>query len=393
MEARRRTLALLAVAVLVTAGGCTTSDRPISGRVARPVPWERVSLAADTRGAAEVRAVGHCAAGWYAAGAAVSASGQNQPALWFSSDAMTWSLVTIKPVSVYGPANILYSVACNESQVVAVGAAVGGAHGNPRTSTWYGKVGGTTLTEAHATFETYGGPDAVGVGSVSAGSAGFLIVGGRVDANNALGAAVWRSSNGATFRLIDADPALESGPSGATEAHGGLAGGAIWITVGGITPPASSAAARDAAVWLSSDGVTWRRAMLPTSAADDILEQVTPTSSGLLAIGTDGTGYSAWVASANGASWRRAGHFGDHRAATAAPRTVGVAVSGRSAYATVYNGSSYELWRGSTGGTNWERVALPPGAASITGIVGSGRSTLISATMAGGSSQLYLGSG
>jgi hypothetical protein len=375
---------------------CTSSTRPISGRIASPRSWRRISLPDDPHGRPLVRAVGHCAAGWYAAGANVAPNGDDRPALWFSSDGISFTPVAIKPISPYGPQNILYSVACNNSEVVAVGAAVGGVHGNPRTSTWYGGVGGSVLTEARAAFETYGGPDAVGVGPVAAGPPGFLITGGRVDANKAVGAAVWSSRTGETFTLIDNDPALESGTAGTTELHGGMVGapGARpWLAVGATTPPGGSGAERDPAVWSSANGISWTMDRLAASSEDDILEQIIQTSDGMMAVGTSGRAFDVWVADASGISWREDQRFGDHGPVTSAPRTVGLAEADSAVYAAIFDGESYHLWRGASNGTQWREAALPPGTTAVTGIAGSSSGVLLSTTSSGGESQLYMTSG
>src|SRR5262249_49645750 len=153
----------------------------------------------------------------------------------------------------YGPSDILLSLACRGADVVAVGAQVGGAHGNPRTSTWL-RSGVGPLREIAAPFEQYGGESQIFVGPVAGGPARAFSVGGRVDAQGGPGAAVWQSNDGTGFTLIDNDPALESNPDGMTEAQGAVVTDSGYVAVGGITPTGSKFAARDPLAWHSSNG-------------------------------------------------------------------------------------------------------------------------------------------
>lgn len=322
-----------------------------------------------------IRAAVACAGHWYVAGAILSPADTTAPALWASSDGTSFTALPIRPRSAYGPSNVLYGVACRGADVVAVGANTGGAHGNPRTSTWL-STGGGPLTEVPAAFETYGGPDAVGVGQVAGGPAGFLIVGARINARGGLGAAVWQSPDGRAFTLVDSDPALESDARGTTEVHDAtvLAGG--YLAVGGITPPHSHLAARDPLAWRSTDGRTWQRVEFPATEPDDLLQSVTPLGDGLLAAGTDGTGFAVWSGDATGSTWRHVAHFGVTGASTSVPDVVALiavsqttAVLADTAYAVVSDGTQYQLWRGGLGPA-WQRVGLPetvPAAPVVAG--------------------------
>ncbi len=356
MEAGRRALASIVLLSAVAVGGCTSTSHSASPEALQSRQWHRIELPDAT-----LRAITHCDDGWYAVGA--TTAGGNHPALWFSADGRSFRALRVRPISVYGPQNVLYSVACDSSHVVAVGAAIGGAHGNPRTSTWVAPLGpDATLTEVNASFETYGGPDAVGVGPVSAGPRGFLIVGGRVDANGLAGAAVWQSPNGESFRLVDDDPALESGTAGNTEVHGAYVGPDGFVAVGGI-----GTTSRDPAVWTSPDGLSWHRVVVPPSPADDVMEKVIATSDGLLAIGAVGSAFGIWTAPASGTSWSIRGRFGEHPPATSLPRVIDLASAGGDGwYAAIYTGSGYQLWSGT--GATVRQVALPSDAGDVAGV-------------------------
>lgn len=380
MEAGWRALALPLLLVAALAG-CTAKSPSVPAAHASAA-WQRIDLPVSPGSSIDLRALGQCAGSWYAAGATVDERG-NHPALWFSSDGRSFMPLKIRPRSVYGPLNALYSVACNGQRVVAIGAAVGGAHGNPRTSTWIAPIGaGATLAEVPAAFETYGGPDAVGVGPVTAGPRGFLIVGGRVDANHLVGAAVWYAPDGANFHLVDDDPALESTASEPTELHGAYDGPSGFVAVGGVANPATVGSERDAAAWTSQDGRSWQRASVPSRPGDDILERVIATPAGLIAAGLDGTGFAAWTADAAGGNWQRVGHFGDHGPVTSVPRIIDLAPApgDHDVYAAVSTGAAAQLWV--LTGAHAEAVNLPRGATDIAGLAGNGTMTLL-ATGAG----------
>jgi hypothetical protein len=71
-------------------------------------------------------------------------------------------------------------VACVDGWVAALGAKSGGAHSDPRTSSWYLTTAGQ-LQEVTAPFGLLGGPQAVNVARLDAGPDSFLISGlGRV---------------------------------------------------------------------------------------------------------------------------------------------------------------------------------------------------------------------
>lgn len=247
----------------------------------------------------------------------------------------------MRPVSAYGPVQTLSAVACTGGAVVAIGSAAGGVHGNLRTSTWYGTVGGA-LTEVPAGFELFGGPRAIGVDRVIVGPAGWLIVGARTDANGLVGAAVWHSSDGRDFQLVDADPALESTVDGQTVVFGGYADPDGYTVVGSV-----GLAARTPLVWTSPDGLHWTRHPAPGTNAE--IQRVTPD-------GLAGTGFAAWY------HGQPAGTFGAfHGTGLAAVTDL---VDGD---ALVYDGSAYQLWRTTDHGAHWTRRALPAKATAPAG--------------------------
>lgn len=349
---------MIAVASLALTA-CTSSATPPSKPVSRHLNWRTVALPTDPRGRATIRAVAGCDGRWYVAGAILLANGATAPAAWISSDGSTFARMAIKPVSYYGIRDTLNGITCRGNRVVAVGASNGGAHGNPRTSTWLSIAGGP-LIEKPAGFELYGGENAIGVGAITAGKSDFLIVGARIDVNGGAGAAVWTSGDGATFTLRDGVPALESdGRIGRTEMNAAAPVGDAFVGVGAVTPPNSPLAARDPIAWTSVDGASWRRIAFPHTASDDSLLSVGQVGGNALAIGTGDQRFIVWAADPSGTSWHRTASFGaTATSSTTVPAVPSVVTTGAGiAYVVVSTAAEYQLWRGA--GPSWTRVALP----------------------------------
>ena len=417
-----RASAALALALVALAAGCTGGPSPrgsatpgtAPGRVAAGPSWTPVALPAAGTGRPVVQDVAACAGRWYASGGYLAADGSTRPALWTSGDARSWVELPVQPTSVYGPSQLLTSVACRDTLVVAIGATSGGVHANPRVSTWAGAPGGP-LSEQSAPFELFGGPDAIGVSRLAAtagapggsaagalgGSAaavpaapGWLILGAWQDANGQAGAAVWVAPDGRAFRRVDADPALESGPSGPTVARDAIAGPGGFTMVGSAGTQGGSVVARAPAVWTSADGLRWQRVPVPAGGEDEEPQLVLADQRGVLAVGVRGGGFGSWrgpAADGSGA-WRPSGRFGDF-AGTGLPAVSGLAAgpSGDD-YALVGDGARYRLWS-SPDGTAWTQrqlpVPVPVGGERWAVLAGAGGRLLL-AVEDGATSRLWL---
>ena len=292
---RRLLTPLVALALLASPLGCERHE---------PIPplspdWRPVALPAPDARIADLAA---CEDRWYAVGA----SG-GRPAAWASADGVAWRSVALRPATYYGQQGSFTSVACRGSDVVALSSASGGVHGNPRVSVWRGPSGagataaggvaaaddpsGDGWREVPVPFELFGGPLAGSVGRVVAGPAGWLIVGSRVSPTTGRhGAAVWVSTDGATFQLVDDAPALRSTDNALTAVHDAAprpAGG--WLLVGSIGRPT----APRPAVWTSPDGLHWTRTHVEHSE-DGVVQRVVPLHGRLLAVGDDGGSVRLW---------------------------------------------------------------------------------------------------
>ncbi len=176
----------VALLIAVTLTACSKDDHDLA--------WTKIDLPAD--GTPVLRDLADCDGQWWAVGGIQAADGTIRPAAWTGSP---WQAVPFVPpaTSYYGPRQLIRSVACAGGRVAMVGAWPGGAHGNPRVSTWRRLAHGS-MTENQAPFETYGGDTAVNVGPIAAGPAGFAIAG-----NRSSGAAAWFSPDGAEFTLTE----------------------------------------------------------------------------------------------------------------------------------------------------------------------------------------------
>lgn len=314
-----------ALAVLLLVAGCSAAPVNAWSEAVLPGPGPRLVRDATT-----------CGGRWYVVGGRAGADGETSPAAWESVDGRTWRSLAFAPLpgSYYGPRNVLYSVACANGRLAAIGSRSGGAHGNPRVSTWYQRGAGV-LAEAPATFETYGGDTAVDVGPVSGGPAGFLIAGNRTS-----GAAAWISADGTRFRLFEGAPGL-TGPAPRSLARDGAVLDDRFVLVGGLgAAPAA---------WASRDGAAWTRSGVPAGAELAELQRVVRLGPDLVAVGTRDAAFGAW----RGPAWTPAGRFG--RADQSGVRSL--AVGGGRLYAAAGG-----LWRSMDGGRSWLTVITPRGA-------------------------------
>jgi hypothetical protein len=258
---------------------------------------------------------------------------------------------------------VLSAVACARGRIAAVGARGGGAHGNPRVSTWYQRPDGA-LAEAPATFETYGGGTAVDVGRISGGPAGFLIAGNRTS-----GAAAWLSADGTAFRLFENAPGL-AGPG--TVARDGVVLDGGFVLVGGLA--ATGSLDQAPAAWTTRDGARWHRAVVPAEPGYAELQRVVRLGTVLIAVGPRGDTFAAWRGPACPAScpspgtapdgdrgWVAAGRFG-----TLSPTGVrSLSVAGDRLYAV-----ADALWRSDDRGGSWQEVTTPGGGTPLRAVAG-----------------------
>ncbi|MEU6021402.1 hypothetical protein [Micromonospora sp. NPDC047134] len=340
----RRCSAVVA-AVVVAVAGCSPSDAPPAPPEPLRPAWQAVVLPTSSEaGRVLVRDATVCGGRWYAVGAVVDAAGRRVPAAWTTMDTSVWSPVRLVSSSVYGARHLLYAVACREARLVALGAASGGAHGNPRVASWLLHPDGV-LRETAAGFELFGGPRAVSVSRVAVGPLGWLLVGARVT-----GAAVWSSPDGERFAVHEGLPELASDDRGRTVAYDAVAVPSGWLAVGAVLVPGAVPVA-----WSSPDGRVWRRVRLPGVEGPGQAQRVVTVGGAALAVGPVRDGFGAWEWGSAG--WRWVGGFGAGGRGAGSVRALAASADG--VVAVTIDADGHRLWWSEDGGGSWGPVALP----------------------------------
>ncbi|WP_109506337.1 hypothetical protein [Nocardioides speluncae] len=343
--------AIGAVLLLLMAAACTDAEE--DPPAAPSLEWTETSLSmpGGQAGRVAVRDAARCGEQWYVVGAVFAGPGESRPAAWRSADGQAWTALVMRPRSYWARRNVIYSVACRSGEVAMIGAKEGGAHGNPRVSTWRQLADGS-FESVTAPFELYGGPHAVNVGRLVAGPPGWLIVGNRFS-----GAAVWTSPDARAFRLVDDDPALRRDAELDTFAvDATYAAGGAWTVVGGAQR--QGRVPRVPMAWVSTDGVAWRRVKVPYDEEFAELQRVTPIADGQLAVGVKGSRFGTWRET--GGRWRSGpvfGHIDDD--ITAAPFVSALAVADRLVLASASDGRQYALWGSPDAGAHWSMLDTP----------------------------------
>lgn len=378
-SAAARALAAVVVAA-VAVGGC---DDPAPPAVVPPVTiaWQPASVSAED--AIMLRESTACGGSFFVVGALRDKAGGTRPAAWMSRDGATWSPMTFAPKTYYGRQHIMYAVACANGRLAALGAKIGGAHGNPRTSSWQQSSDGV-LREVTAPFELFGGPQALNVSRLAAGPSGFLISGNRMS-----GAAAWVSADGSRFAIVERARELSSDQVGETYAFDAAALPPGWIMVGGIIP--KGRVDRDPMGWRSPDGRTWTRLSVAGATEDyDELQRVAVLDGVPVAVGLRGATFGAWRL--DGDTWRPAGAFGTVPPGAGTSVRSLVVSNGRLLAVTV-NPQGYAGWVSTDRGGTWRQVGLPSvpaGADHAVSLTAASDGRLLLLTDDGRNGRVYL---
>lgn len=357
----RRGALVLGVLALVS---CSSPSSPPSPPSPHALSWREVTLPATD---ATVQDVAFCDDHWLAVGGLPTG-----PAAWRSTDGTTWTGVPLASVSFYGKQSTIFTVACRGADAVAVGAASGGAHGNPRTSTWRSRPDGSWL-EYEPAFTQFGGQDSVGVGAAAASlapPATWAVVGNWLGTDGSPGPALWHSADGASFeRSLIAPGSSARGTDVAPLAGGG------WLVAG-----EAYGATLTGASWTSTDGATWTP--VPVGGP---LALVTPSGDGTLGVGPAG----AWWF--DGKTWQQRGGLGD----AGGWRFLGLSAAsdGGLAVVTAAAGSSCRLWTTTDGGATWAEASMPvslPVTAETVAATAVQAGTVLLATDDGTHARLWL---
>lgn len=370
--ARSLTLALVAAVLVLT--GCTSPEDPVTDPEAvRNVTWENLTLpfppGADGRIA--VRDATYCDGRWYLVGGVFPPVGDSRPAGWTSADGTTWVSLEFDPVGYWAERAVLSSVGCLDGDVAMVGAKSGGAHGNPRVTTWHRRKDGV-FVDVVAPFELYGGPRATSVGRLAAGPQGWMISGNRSG-----GPAVWLSEDATEFRIVEDRPPLADDHGYDALATDHVWDGQGWTVVGGSVVPGRMLRAPMA--WTSPDGEAWERVEVPAADGFTTLDRVVVLGDDVLAAGVREDAFGVW--SRHDGEWSMGPEFGAVDPEGGAAAFVhGMAVLDDLVFATVSNGTTYQLWMGPEG-ESWKEVGIPfePRAAGdqVLNVVSNGTEVLL----------------
>jgi hypothetical protein len=331
----------------------TDSERR-AGRQAVTRDWHEVVLPgpAGLPGRLAVRDAVSCGGAWTAVGGVVLEqpleTRDARPAAWRSTDGRSWTALEVTATTYWGRRAILSTVACADGRVVAVGARSGGAHGNPRVTTFFEKEGG--LDDQRAPFNLYGGATATNVGPITGADRGWLITGNRIS-----GPAVWHSSDGRDFAIEEDVPGLADEEDFGALAQAATWDGERWVVVGGGN--ARSTLDRQPVVWVSADARSWDRLEVPGSEEFDDLERVVAVDEDLVALGLRGDAFGVWHRDDD--SWGMGETFGTlPEDARSSPFVSSLVTGAGGLWATTSDGAGFALWQ-STDGSTWNAVTIP----------------------------------
>ncbi|MGL5808478.1 MAG: hypothetical protein ACRCYQ_00855 [Nocardioides sp.] len=357
---------------------CTSADHEADGSA----PWvERtLPMPPGPPGRIAVRDAVFCGGRWWVVGgvqgrdpgAELNDPGESRPAAWTSADLRVWDHVEFDGENFWARLSTIYSIGCRDGQVAMMGAKSGGAHGNPRVSTWYARSDGT-FVDVIESLTQYGGAEGVNADRLLGSPKGWLISGNRIQ-----GPAVWSSADARGFDLLSGAPQLsdDDGNQSLATDHAATPGG--WAVVGRALMPGPGRVVPVA--WTSPDGRTWTRESVPAGTEYAALERVVAVgdeSGALVAVGLRGERFGVWRR--NGGGWQADEPFGRlDPDRTAAPSVAGLAAAGDRLFATVSDGSRYDLWSYRGG---WRRIDVPmrprTGSGRVLTVAGHGRTVLL----------------
>ena len=268
--------------------------------------WSRVPADEGVFGGAGDQTMVSVAAG----GPGLVASGQDfsggdgDAAVWASADGLTWWRVP-GDEAVFGGAGdqAMVMVAAVGPGLVGVGYDFSGGDGE---ATVWTSPDGVTWSRVPADAALFGGVGDQVMVAVAAGGPG-LIAAGYDSSGGDRDAAVWVSPDGLVWSRVPADEEVFGGGADQT-IWSVIAGGPGLVAVGDDV----SGGDGDAAVWTSSDGLAWSRVAADAAvfggAADQSMQAVAVGGAGLVAVGFDFAGGdqdgAVWT-SPDGLVWSR----------------------------------------------------------------------------------------
>ena len=343
----------VAVAGLVVLTGCTSAE---PDRDPGPSWTEReLPAPAGPPGRTVVRDAVQCGSGWWVVGAVFldqpTETRDTRPAAWFSTDRTSWTPVDVRARTYWGRRAIINSVACSRDRLAAVGARSGGAHGNPRVTTFRVDDHGR-LVDVPAVFTQYGGVSATNVGPIAGGPSGWLIAGNRLS-----GPGVWFTDDPRGFTRVEGEPGLTGDADLGSLAQGAGWAGEEWVLVGAGARTGEHLD-QDPLAWTSPDGLAWIPEPMPAEPVSEDVHRVVALADGrLLAVGRSDDTFAAWIRDDDG--WQESTAFGEIAESwRGAPYVASLARTSAGVLATVSTGDHYELWQ-TVDGRDWREVGVP----------------------------------
>lgn len=258
----RSHLLLLATALVVAVTACAPWPSVLPTPPVDPVAvagWHEIPLPAV---GARILTIVPNGDGLLVTGSVPERGGGRGPGAWTTTDGRTWHSLPLRPHTAYAPEAELVMATLAGGRLTAYGQAFGGAHSLPRPTLWSGTVT-AGLDEHEQPFEMFGGPHAIATNDETALPGTALLVGEWDGASGRYGAAVWTSSDGATWHRDADDPALASAPGEQTSAIGATTSPTGFLVVGDT----QRGAALTPLAWTSADaGRTWRRLAVPVAS-------------------------------------------------------------------------------------------------------------------------------
>jgi hypothetical protein len=225
---------------MIIVGSCSGAEPPTPTETVRELSWSRIALP-ESVAASSLAAVSEA----LLVGGRAS-SGGDHPVLFAVDASGSPRAVPLHPTSPYAKVADLVSVAARGDEVVALGAAHGGAHANFRWTVWSGSR--QRLDEYPQTFETFGGQSAGGLLDIVITSEGAAIAGTWAASEGGLDTAVWLPRGRKWLRQESAGTPLANTLELQVAPRAASAAGSTMIISGSVITFGDGAEQR-AAVW------------------------------------------------------------------------------------------------------------------------------------------------
>ena len=217
--------------------------------------------------------------------------GADSAAVWTSTDGMSWERVPHDETVFGGERALINSVAAAGPGLVAVGGSGGSA------AVWTSTDGMSWERVPHD--ETvFGGEDTQVMYDVVAGGPGVVAVGRSGDVDRA-SAAIWTSSDGLSWQRVQHDEDVLGGD--AVQLMASAVAGSFGIVAVGRVEDLLGAGGL-AAVWVSEDGLAWRRVPHDAGVFGTVgsgirsMYSVSADEGKIVAVGSSGPTAAAWAA-------------------------------------------------------------------------------------------------